>query len=162
IAASLVAAVANRAGAQPAQAGAAQPAQAGAQQPAARSSGEQPAEQPDAGYIGRGITPLEIDDCKPTDLSKDEVFKQGDEHFERGKILYSQGDYEGAVGELVYSYCLVPSFYSILKDIGQAYERNLDYEKAIGYLERYVKQVPAGARPTAACEGDPQIDKANV
>src|SRR5215831_11035486 len=113
IAAAIVASVATRAAAQPAQAGTAQPAQPGAQQPgAARSAGEQPAgEQPDAGYIGREITRLEIDDCKPIDLSKDEVFKQGAEHFDRGEILYSQGDYEGAVRELVYSYCLVPSFY---------------------------------------------------
>ncbi len=130
-----------------------------AAQPVAAQRGATP---PDAGYIGREITPLEIDDCKSTDLTKDEVFKQGSEHFERGRTLYVQGDYEGAVRELVYSYCLVPSFYSILKDIGQAYERNLDYEKAIGYLERYVKQVPADAVRTDACGSDPQIDKANV
>src|SRR5262249_42652528 len=120
------------------------------------------AHPPDAGYIGREITPLEIDDCKQTDLTKDEVFKQGAEHFDRGETLYSQGDYEGAVRELVYSYCLVPSFYTILKDIGQAYERNLDYEKAIGYLERYVKQVPVDAKRTGPCAADQQIEKANV
>lgn len=117
---------------------------------------------PDAGYIGREVTPLEIDDCKQTELTKGEVFKQGSEHFERGETLYVQGDYEGAVRELVYSYCLVPSFYTLLKDIGQAYERNLDYEKAIGYLERYVKEVPANAVRANACAADPQLDKANV
>ena len=117
---------------------------------------------PDAGYIGREVTPLEIDDCKPSELTKDQVFKQGSEHYERGETLYVQGDYEGAVRELVYSYCLVPSFYTILKDIGQAYERNLDYEKAIGYLERYVKEVPASARRASPCAADPQQDKANV
>jgi tetratricopeptide (TPR) repeat protein len=117
---------------------------------------------PDAGYIGHAVTPLEIDDCKQVDLSKDEVFKQGSEHFDRGETLYVQGDYEGAVRELVYSYCLVPTFYSLLKDIGQAYERNLDYEKAIGYLERYVTAVPANAVRGTACEADPQLDKGNV
>ncbi|HEY0481673.1 MAG TPA: hypothetical protein VGD37_29350 [Kofleriaceae bacterium] len=116
----------------------------------------------DAGYVGREITPLEIDDCKQTDLGKAEVFKQGSEHYERGETLYVQGDYEGAVREMIYSYCLVPSFYTILKDIGQAYERNLDYERAIGYLERYVRQVPANARPADGCATDPQQDKANV
>ncbi|HEX4422599.1 MAG TPA: hypothetical protein VH165_32010 [Kofleriaceae bacterium] len=105
---------------------------------------------------------LEIDDCKQIDLTKDEIFKQGSEHYERGETLYVQGDYEGAVRELVYSYCLVPSFYSLLKDIGQAYERNLDYEKAVGYLERYVREVPANARRTTDCATDPQQDKANV
>jgi tetratricopeptide (TPR) repeat protein len=119
-------------------------------------------EPPDAGYVGREITRLEIDDCKQSDLGKDEVFRLGSEHYDRGETLYAQGDYEGAVRELVYSYCLVPSFYTILKDIGQAYERNLDYEKAIGYLERYVTHVPPGARRARPCDSDPQIDKANV
>lgn len=105
---------------------------------------------------------LEIDDCKPVELAKDEVFKQGSEHYERGETLYVQGDYEGAVRELVYSYCLVPSFYTILKDIGQAYERNLDYERAIAYLERYVRAVPADAKRANDCASDPQQDKLNV
>ena len=115
--------------------------------------------QPDVGYIGREVTPLEIDDCKQTELSQDQIFKQGSEHYERGETLYAQGDYEGAVLEFVYGYCLVPSFYTILKDIGQAYERNLDFEKAIGYLERFVKEVPANAQPRPGAI-DPQEDKA--
>jgi hypothetical protein len=153
IAAIVAGASAGRAVAQPA----AVPAAAAAPAPAAVG-----ATPPDTGYVGREITPLEIDDCKPADLTKDEVFKQGAEHFDRGETLYVQGDYEGAVRELVYSYCLVPGFYSILKDIGQAYERNLDYEKAIGYLERYVQQIPPDARKARPCDSDPQIDKANV
>lgn len=115
----------------------------------------------DTGYIGRGVTALEIDDCRPIELSRAEAEKQGFEHYERGETLYAQGDYEGAVLELVYGYCLAPTYYTLLKDIGQAYERNLDYEKAIGYLERYVKEVPANA-PRAAGGIDPQQDKANV
>jgi hypothetical protein len=120
-----------------------------------------PAPAPDAGYIGREVTPLEIDDCKQTELAQDQIFKQGSEHYERGETLYTQGDYEGAVLEFVYGYCLVPSFYTILKDIGQAYERNLDFEKAIGYFERYVKEVPATAQLGAGAPG-PQQDKAIV
>ncbi|HEU4728280.1 MAG TPA: tetratricopeptide repeat protein, partial [Kofleriaceae bacterium] len=135
-------------------------------QPAPRPQPAQAAQpapaQPDVGYIGREVTPLEIDDCRQTELGKAEVFKQGSEHYERGETLYVQGDYEGAVRELVYSYCLVPAFYRILKDIGQAYERNLDYEKAIGYLERYVKEVPPDAQRDNPCSPDPQQDKANV
>src|SRR6185436_737386 len=73
-----------------------------------------PAPAPDTGYVGREITPLEIDDCKPTELTPDEVTRQGGEHYDRGETLYHQGDYEGAVRELVYSYCLVPAFYTIL------------------------------------------------
>lgn len=121
-----------------------------------------PSESPaDAGYIGRGVVALEIDDCKSIDLGKDEVRKQGFEHYERGETLYIQGDYEGAVREMVYAYCLVP-YFTLLKDIGQAYERNLDYEKAIGYLERYVQAVPPNAKRGDDGTSDPQQDKANV
>jgi tetratricopeptide (TPR) repeat protein len=120
------------------------------------------AQAPDAGYVGREITPLEIDDCKPNDLNQNEVEKQGFDHYSRGETLYAQGDYEGAVREMVYAYCLRPSLYYLLKDIGQAYERNLDYEKAIGYLERYVREVPANAPRNGDCSPEPQRDKANV
>jgi hypothetical protein len=121
------------------------------------------AAEPDRGYIGREVTVLEIDDCRPNELTREQIQKQGFEHFDRGSNLYAQGDYQGAVRELVYSYCLVPSFYTILKDIGQAYERDLDYERAIGYLERYVRAVPPpGTPPCGVCPADPQQDKANV
>lgn len=149
----LVAALAGSAHAQPAPA-------PGAPTSAAAPA---PATAPDTGYIGREITPLEIDDCKQTELTPDEVIRQGSEHYDRGETLYHQGDYEGAVRELVYSYCLVPAFYTILVDIGQAYERNLDYEKAIGYLERYVRAVPPpGAPRCSVCPADSQREKANV
>jgi hypothetical protein len=142
--------------------GAPRPATAAPGLPAAPAPGPAPA-APDTGYIGRGITPLEIDDCKQTELTREQIQTQGFEHFERGATLYAQGDYEGAVRELVYSYCLVPSLYTILKDIGQAYERNLDYEQAIGYLERYVQAVPPpGTPPCDVCPADPQQDKSNV
>jgi PEGA domain len=134
----------------------------GGPSPAATPSDEVAPVVPDAGYIGREVTALEIDDCKQTELSRDEIKKQGFEHYARGETLYLQGDYEGAVREFVYGYCLVPSAYSLLKDIGQAYERNLDYEKAIGYLERYVREVPPSARPARDCDADPQIEKVNV
>ena len=148
----IVAALAGRAPAQP------RPEPASPAQPRP----EPAAPAPDAGYIGRGVTPLEIDDCKSTELPPREAEKQGFEHYDRGETLYAQGDYEGAVLELVYSYCLVPTYYRLLKDIGQAYERSLDYEKAIGYFERFVREVPAGAGPATPGAIDPQQDKANV
>lgn len=155
VVAAVVAALAGTAHAQPA------PAPGAPTSSAAAASA--PADAPDTGYIGREIAPLEIDDCKHTELTPDEVLLQGSEHYDRGETLYHQGDYEGAVRELVYSYCLVPAFYTILEDIGQAYERNLDYEKAIGYLERYVRAVPPpGAPRCSVCPADPQREKATV
>lgn len=136
-------------------------ARGAAAQPAPAAAAPAP-EAPDRGYIGREVTALEIDDCRPNELTREQIQKQGFEHFDRGSNLYAQGDYQGAVREMVYSYCLVPSFYTILKDIGQAYERDLDYEKAIGYLERYVREVPPNAPRNGDCSPEPQRDKANV
>jgi hypothetical protein len=116
----------------------------------------------DAGYIGKEIPILEIDDCPPLpQVSPDELRKIGSEHFERGEVLYVQGDYKGAVNELVAAYCISP-FYQILKDIGQAYERELDYEKAIAYLERFVMNVPKDAKAPDRCSADPQDERKNV
>jgi PEGA domain len=88
---------------------------------------------------------LEIDDCpiRP-DVDDAKLRDLASEHYERGAVLYTQGDYDGAVAEFVESYCLAP-YYTVLKDIGQAHERQLRYDLAIAYLERYVLAVPAGA-----------------
>lgn len=118
----------------------------------------------DGGFIGGRVTPiLEIDDCRQTDptLTPDQLRARGSEHYQRGGTLYIQGDYAGAIDEFVAAYCLIP-FYTILKDIGQAYERRLEYELAIGYLERYVVAVPSDAKPANQCSPDPQDDRANV
>jgi hypothetical protein len=116
----------------------------------------------DAGFIGKDIPVLEIDDCAPApQVAPDQLIKIASEHFERGEVLYVQGDYKGAVTELVDAYCIKP-FYTILKDIGQAYERELDYERAIAYLERYVMEMPKDAVRAGPCAADPQDDKRNV
>ncbi|HEX5058204.1 MAG TPA: tetratricopeptide repeat protein [Kofleriaceae bacterium] len=116
----------------------------------------------DAGYIGKEIPILEIDDCPPPpQVTPEDLRKIGSEHFERGETLYVQGDYKGAVHELVAAYCISP-YYTILKDIGQAYERELDYEKAIAYLERFVVAVPKDAQRANSCAPDPQDEKKNV
>jgi hypothetical protein len=115
------------------------------------------------GFVGRIKPRLEIDDCRPNapSLTADELRQRAGEHFQRGETLYAQGDYEGAVTELVAAYCVLPN-YVVLKDIGQAYERRLDYEMAIGYLERYVEQMPPDAKRANACAPDPADDKANI
>jgi len=116
-----------------------------------------------AGFISKDVVALEIDQCTPdSGISKDELQKRGFDYYQRGEVLYLQGDYYGAVRELVESYCEVP-FYSILKDIGQAYERQLEYGRAIAYFSRYVLDVPPDAKPTTGnCPVDPQEDKKNI
>ena len=117
----------------------------------------------DTGLIGRAQLALEIDDCRPNDAALDvtALRKLASEHYQRGETLYVQGDYDGAVTELVAAYCVLPT-YVVLKDIGQAHERSLEYEKAIAYLERYAAAIGPEAKRPNACAPDPQDDKANV
>lgn len=102
--------------------------------------------------------PLEIDQCPARTLTKKAALKEAEVRFDRGVTLYLQGDYEAAIAEFLVAHCLEPSSYTVLKDIGQAYERLLDYEKAIGYFERFVRAVPTSARADTA----PQQDKVTV
>ncbi|HUJ62692.1 MAG TPA: PEGA domain-containing protein [Kofleriaceae bacterium] len=128
------------------------------------SAGAQPADPTrEAGYIGKDVPVLEIDDCPPPpDVPAAKLQAIGGEHYARGEVLYQQGDYKGAVIELAAAYCIHPGYYNILKDIGLSYERELDYEKAIAYLERYVIAIPQDAKPANACAEDPQIDRKEV
>jgi hypothetical protein len=129
---------------------------------AATESGSTAAD--DSGFVGEAIpTHLDIDDCAPNPpgASRGELVAKGAEFYERGEQLYLQGDYRGAVHELVSSYCTLP-YYSILKDIGQAYERALDFELAIAYLRRYRRDIPDNAQRSSPCAADPQDDKKNI
>jgi hypothetical protein len=116
----------------------------------------EPTDKPSQGPV------LKIDNCPGRDpnVTDDELRRRGAEHYTVGTRLYLNGDYNGAVEELVLSYCTIP-YFTILKDIGQAYERNLDYESAIAYLERYVAQIPDDAKRSSQCDVDPQEDKQN-
>jgi hypothetical protein len=107
---------------------------------------------------------LDVDRCPHTGDTPDDILTaQGREHYQRGETLYLQGDYKGAISELVASYCKISSFgYSILKDIGQAYERLLDYEKAVAYLERYTREMPEDAKRANQCAPEPKEDRENV
>ena len=117
----------------------------------------------DNGFIGKTSAVLEIEDCRQVDpaLTQQQLVQRATESYLRGETLYLQGDYDGAVSEFVTAYCTLPT-YRILKDIGQAYERSLDYEKAIAYLEKYVHDMPADAKKANACAAEPQEDKSNV
>lgn len=124
---------------------------------AAATARAQPAAAPpsDTGFIGQGATRLDIDDCPPRDPSapQEQLKKQGSELYQRAATLYDQGDYPGAVSEFTAAYCVGKAIQdpqataAILKGIGQAHERNLDYEKAIGYFERYLRDLPASGAP---------------
>jgi hypothetical protein len=94
----------------------------------------------DTGFIGGAPLTLEIDDCPaPPDLAAERLQAIAAERYDRGSVLHVQGDYQGAVDELVHAYCLVPGLAGgLLKDIAQSYERMVEYEKAVAYFERYI------------------------
>lgn len=97
----------------------------------------------DDGYIGSHKVKLEIDDCPPPpDLDQAAILEIASEHYDRGTVLFLQGDYEGAIQESVGFLCLVPGGTDVLYNVGQSYERLLEFEKAIGYYERYVIAKP--------------------
>ena len=99
----------------------------------------------ESGYIGRGTGTEELDACRQDpDLSEDTNRERASEHFVRGINLYKQGDYRAAIEEWVLSYCHIPHE-DTLKNISEAYERRVDYEKAVAYLERYILETPPEA-----------------
>ena len=112
----------------------------------------------DNGYLGAPSenAPIEVDDC-PSQASRTaaDLTREGHEHYERGQILYEQGDYPAAVQEWVDAYC-IQNYFSLLKDVGQAYERDLDYERAVAYFKRFVAEVPRDA------ETKWQVEKGNI
>jgi tetratricopeptide (TPR) repeat protein len=115
-----------------------------------------------AAPLRRSQLALEIDQCPEPPTSSEAVRRAAaGEHYNRGDVLYVQGDYEGASSEFIAAYCLVP-YYTVLKDIGQSYERLLNFEKAIAYFERYVAAVPNDAVRLDACKPEPAKDKQNV
>jgi tetratricopeptide (TPR) repeat protein len=118
--------------------------------------------RPDDGRIGRPQLELEVDRCPSAPaVSADELRRAADESYRRGDVLYLQGDYRGASRAFITAYCLLP-YYTVLKDIGQSFERLLEYERAIGYLERYVLAVPDDSKRIDACSVPPAVDKQNV
>jgi tetratricopeptide (TPR) repeat protein len=113
--------------------------------------------QPDTEIVGtRGI-----DSCPPRpDVPEARLRRLPGEHYGRGVVLYEQGDYRGAADEFVHAYCLAPCF-GVLKDIGQAFERLLDYETAIAYYERFVRTMPEPGEP-GACRAVVVGEKATI
>lgn len=97
-----------------------------------------------AGNDGPGPSGIEeIEQCVPPQgLSEREAENRAADHYDRGIRLYEQGDYEAAIEEFVSAYCHKP-YYRVLKDIAQSFERMVSYEKAVAYLQAYLREIPA-------------------
>jgi hypothetical protein len=91
----------------------------------------------------RASATAEVDQCRrPEGLEEREAENRAADHYDRGLRLYEQGDYEAAIEEFVSAYCHKP-YHRVLKDIAQSFERMVSYEKAVAYLERYLRETPA-------------------
>jgi hypothetical protein len=66
------------------------------------------------------------------------------EHYRRGQELYTAGEYELAIPEFRAAYCLKPAPEDVF-NIAQAYERLVEYEKAVVWFEAYIRLLPTSA-----------------
>ena len=101
----------------------------------------QPRDGGETGFIGEDHESLEVDNCPVIEGTDQEVRERASEHYKRGTVLYEQGDYRAAVEDFVAAYCHAPH-YSVLKDIAQAYERQVEYGRSVAYLDRYILAAP--------------------
>lgn len=89
---------------------------------------------------------LRVDECPSSEAEEKETdrLEEAAEHYDRGVVLYEEGDYVGAVDAFVASYCSKahPSAYY---NIAQSYERLLHYERAVTYFDRYIAEADKGA-----------------
>ena len=111
---------------------------------AAPASGQKPPPAAEAGRGSHGFLDRlskgteEVDRCRPRQsASEQQHIEHAADHYDRGLVLYEQGDYQAAVREFVVAYCDKPHPKMFL-NIGQAYERMLDFEKAVAYFERFI------------------------
>jgi tetratricopeptide (TPR) repeat protein len=77
--------------------------------------------------------------------------KQAEQHFHRGQKHFAAGEFDDAVREFLQAYTLVP-VNPLLFNIGQAYRRSGDAEKALSYYEKYVAFEPGGGQVAEAKE----------
>jgi hypothetical protein len=100
-----------------------------------------------------GAPPLRVDNCEAAPAESEETPEQEEarriklagDNYDRGLVLYEEGDYKGAVDAFVASYCS-KAHPSAFYNIAQSYERLLDFERSVQYFERYVND----AGPEAA------------
>lgn len=84
----------------------------------------------------------EVESCQSDPgLAEEERLRRASEHFNRGRELYEQGNYAESIREFAGAYCHQPHP-AALKNIAQAFERQVEYERAVAYLKRYILELP--------------------
>jgi len=100
-------------------------------------------------YADEDVSALRIDHCGEgtADVPAATGKTAASALYDRGLVLYEEGDYQGAIDTFVKSYCAKPhpaSFYNI----AQSYERLLKFELSIAYFERYIAESDPAAATT--------------
>jgi len=67
-------------------------------------------------------------------------------HYEKGQVFYDEGRYDEAITEYEAAYRLKPHP-NVLYNIGQAYERTLDYVSSVRWFERFLAEAPPEDAP---------------
>ncbi len=99
---------------------------------------------------GDTIGSLRVDACpEPVGDTHDarQSKQQAGERYDRGLVLYDEGDYKGAVDSFVESYCATPHP-AVFYNIAQSYERLLEFELSVAYFLRYAKEADPEAPTT--------------
>jgi hypothetical protein len=114
---------------------------------------EEEADEPETPPVRVENLTDEVDRCAPRiGLDDKELTRRAADHYNRGIVLYDQGDYEAAITEFVQAYCDKPHA-SMFYSVGQAHERLIHYEKAVAYFERFIM---------ASAENVPDRKKAEI
>jgi hypothetical protein len=87
--------------------------------------------------------PLECPPAADDDARRNKA--RAAEHYRRGQELYAQGEYERAIPEFRAAYCYVPAPEAVY-NVAQAYERLVDYQRAVAWFEAYLAVLPRGLR----------------
>jgi hypothetical protein len=90
--------------------------------------------------------PLECDPSSEEDARRKKT--RAAEHYRRGQDLYAQGEYEASIPEFRAAYCLVPAPEAVY-NVAQAYERLVDYTRAVSWFEAYLRVLPRAQREEA-------------
>ncbi len=96
------------------------------------------------------VAHLRVDTCPEpaaNNLDTKNNTREAGERYDRGLVLYDEGNYKGAVDAFVDSYCATPHP-AVFYNIAQSYERLLEFELSVAYFLRYAREADPDASTT--------------
>jgi tetratricopeptide (TPR) repeat protein len=87
--------------------------------------------------------------------------REAGKHFDRGVVLYGEGDYAGALAEFKRAHALAPNP-AVLYDIGQAEYQLKDYAAALVTFRRFLADAPPSSPQRDEVEGNLDVLRTRV